>query len=49
VAFYLLSHAWDCGFQWPCWRGGPGIKSHNGLWLYSADIGCWCQVLYVCS
>jgi len=45
VAFYLLSHTWDCGFEWPCWRGGPEIKNHNGfLWLCSADVGCWCQV-----
>jgi len=33
-----------CGFQWLCWRGGPEIKSHNGLWLYSADVGGCCQV-----
>jgi len=40
------------GFQWPCWRGDPGIKSHNQwLWLYSADVDCWYQVVrswYVC-
>jgi len=24
-----------CGFEWPCWRGGPEIKSHC-----SADVGC---------
>ena len=49
VAFYLLSYAWDCGFEWPCWRGGPEIKSHNlshnGLWFCSADVGLWCQVV----
>ena len=33
------------GFEWPCWRGDSEIKSHNGLWLYSADVGCRCQVL----
>jgi len=41
-----------CGFEWPCWLGGPEIKSHNGLWLCSTDVGCWCQVVrsrYVCS
>jgi len=37
---------------WPCWRGGPEIKRHNGLWLCSADVGCWHQIVrsrYVCS
>ena len=40
VAFYLQSHAWDCGFEWPCWRGGPEIKSQ---WIVA--LLCWYGLL----
>jgi len=46
VDFYLRSHAWDCDFQRPYWRGDPGLKSHNGCGFSSVDGDgcCQCQV-----
>jgi len=42
VAFYLPSHAWDCGFLRPCRRDGPGFQSHIRLWLSSVGAGGSC-------